>query len=430
MRYTPLSKALYTINRKKLYQHLEPNSAVVLSSNHIMPTNADGTMGFKQNSDLFYLSGIDQEETYLILYPDAPEERFREMLFIQETNAHIRIWEGEKLTKKQATEQSGIEQVHWNDRFQTFLSMIMGEVDQVYLYTNEHARQSNKVETANRRLIKSIQEQYPLHDYKRLYPITRSLRMIKEEEEITQIGRACDITHKGFQAALNCIEPGKMEYEVEAAVLHEFIASGSRGFAYTPIIAGGGNACALHYITNDSALQDGDLVLMDIGAEYGNYASDLTRTVPVNGRFTDRQKEVYNAVLRTQKKAISLLKPGNTWIKFHKQVGQMMTEELLQLGLLTKQEVKEAPQDKPAYKKYFMHGTSHHMGLDVHDVMDMYAEFEPGMVFTCEPGIYIREEGIGIRIENDVVVTQGEAVDLMKDIPREVEEIEAAMAKS
>lgn len=427
MRYSPAPAALYVTNRKNLIQQLLPNSIIILESNDVMPTNADGIMGFKQNNDLLYLSGIDQEETILIIFPHAKDPRMREILFIKETNEHIAIWEGAKLTKQQALEISGIKTVYWTHEFSTVLKSLMIEAEYVYVSTNEHTRRASEVETRNQRLIQWLKKEYPVHQYRRLAPIISRLRSIKHPLEIKMIQQACDITEKGFRRLLSFVKPGVTEYEIEAELLHEFVRNRSRGFAYGPIIASGFNSCVLHYVENNQVCQDGDVLLLDVGAEYGNYASDLTRVIPINGKFSQRQKTVYNAVLRVQRQAIQMLKPGNTLKQINDEVGLLIEKELVDLGLLSMQDIKSQNPEQPAYKKYFMHGTSHFLGLDVHDVGYFNEPLQPGMVLTCEPGIYIREENLGIRIENDILVTENEPVDLMKNIPIEAEEIEDLM---
>jgi Xaa-Pro aminopeptidase len=427
MRYTPPSSELYKTNRKNLAQQLLPGSLVIIDSNDIMPTNADGTMGFRQNNDLLYLSGIDQEETILVMFPDAREMRMREILFIRETNEHIAIWEGAKLTKEQATQLSGIETVFWTHEFATVLKNLMIDAEYVYVSTNEHTRRSGEVETRNERLIQWLKKHYPVHQYRRLAPIINRLRSIKHPLEIEMIQHACNITEKGFRRILGFVKPGVMEYEIEAELLHEFVRNRSRGFAYGPIIASGFSSCILHYVENNKACNDGEVLLLDVAAEYANYASDLTRVIPVNGKFTARQKAVYNAVLRVQRQAIKMLKPGNTLKQINEEVGLLIEKELVDLGLLSMHDIKSQNPAQPAYKKYFMHGTSHFLGLDVHDVGYFSEPIQPGMVFTCEPGIYIREESLGIRIENDILVTESGPVDLMKNIPIEADEIEELM---
>jgi Xaa-Pro aminopeptidase len=429
MKYLPIDSQLFVENRQRLIHHLEPNSMVVLHSNDIMPTNADGTMKFIQNTDLFYLTGIDQEESILVLFPDFPDESFREVLFVRETNKEIAIWEGHKYTKVEATKTSGIEKIMWTSQFERTFYTMMAQAEHVYLNTNEHLRADIQVPTRNARFIKWCQEHYPLHNYRRVAPIMHQLRAVKSVGEIALLQTACDITKEAFDRVLKFVKPGVMEYEIEAEYLHEFVRNRSRGFAYEPIVASGGNACVLHYIDNNDRCNEGELILMDVGAEYANYNADMTRTIPVNGRFTDRQRAVYNAVLRVQREAMQLLRPGNTVKAYHKEVGKIMESELIGLGLLDREEVKNQDEKQPLYKQYFMHGTSHHLGLDVHDVGNVYQEFEQGMVFTVEPGIYIREEDLGIRLENNVVIRESNVYDLMRDIPIEVEEIESLMNK-
>jgi Xaa-Pro aminopeptidase len=428
MRYHPIDNRLFIENRERFKKQLKERSLAVFNSNDIMPTNADGTMPFKQNSDLFYLSGVDQEETILVIFPDSKNPAHREILFVRQTNEEIAIWEGAKLNKEQAAKVSGIQTVYWLNDFKTIFNTLMAECERVYLNSNEHLRAAVEVETRDARFLKTCKEKYPLHQFERLAPIMHNLRAIKSPVEIELMQTACNITEKGFRRILSFIKPGVMEYEIEAELAHEFLRNRSKGFAYTPIIASGFNACVLHYIENNQPCKDGDVILLDVGAEYANYASDLTRCVPVNGRFTPRQKDVYNAVLRVMKAATKMLVPGNTIDEYHKAVGSIMEEELIKLGLLDAKEVAAQNPDKPLYKKYFMHGTSHFLGLDVHDVGDKYRKFEPGMVFTCEPGIYIREESLGIRIENDILITENGPKDLMANIPIEAEEIEELMA--
>ncbi len=430
MKYEPIDPGLFIQNRKKFSKKIKAGSIAVFNSNDIMPTNADGTMMFRQNSNIFYLSGIDQEESILVLCPDHPDEKMREILFLRETNEEIAIWEGHKYTKEEATKASGIDNVMWLSQFGPTFNALMAEVDHVYLDTNEHVRRSlAEIETRNARFINWCRERFPLHQYHRSAPIIYDLRMIKSDIEIKALQQACHITEKGFRRILEFVRPGIFEYEIEAELIHEFVRNRSRGFAYSPIIASGFNACVLHYIENKDECRDGDIILLDIGAEYANYNADLTRSIPVNGKYSQRQKDVYNAVLRVQREAFMMLKPGNTIPEYHKEVGKIMESELLQLGLIDKKDIKNQHPDKPAYKKYFMHGTSHHLGLDVHDVGSMYRKFEEGMSFTVEPGIYIREESLGIRIENDVIITSDGIHDLMKDIPVEVDEIEELMNK-
>ena len=427
MRYQPLPSHFYVNNRKKLLEKLLPNSIAIFHSNDIMPTNADGTMKFRQNNDLFYLSGIDQEETILVLCPDFPNEQMREILFIKETNEHIATWEGHKYTKEEAFEASGIQNIQWTTSFESVFNSLMALSDEVYLNTNEHLRADTKVESRDARFIEFCKETYPLHNYHRAAPLMHRLRAIKEPEEINQMQIACDITEKGFRRILKFVKPGVKEYEVEAEFIHEFLMNRSKGFAYEPIIAAGKNACVLHYIENNKECKDGDLLLMDVGAEYGNYNADMTRTIPVGGRFTKRQKEVYNAVLRVKNTAMEILRPGVNIQDYHREIGKVMESELIALGLLDKTDVKNQNPDQPLYKKHFMHGTSHHLGLDVHDVGTMYNPISPNMVFTIEPGIYILEEGLGIRLENNIVIQEDGHIDLMKNIPIEADEIEELM---
>ncbi len=427
MRYQPISPDFFVRNRENLRGLLKPNSIVILHANDIYPTNADGTMPFKQNSDLFYLTGVDQEETTLVLMPDAGDSKEREILFVKETSEHIAIWEGEKLTKEQARAATGVERVEWASSFETFLHRMVPQVEHVYLATNEHLRAMNIVETRNARFIKECQTRYPLHRYERLAPLLHRLRMTKDKEELKQLQRACDITEAGFRRVLGFIKPGVGEWEIEAELLHEFVRRGSRGFAYTPIIGSGKNACVLHYVENDQVCKDGDMVLMDVAAEYAGWASDLTRTVPVNGKFTQRQRDVYNAVLRVFRGANDILRPGNTPMEYQRQVIELMERELVHLGLFTAKEARQQGPDKALVKKYFMHGTSHHLGLDVHDVSPPHEPFAEGMVFTIEPGIYIRDEALGVRLENDIVIGKNKNFDLMGKIPIEVDEIEGLM---
>jgi Xaa-Pro aminopeptidase len=427
MRYSPIDKILFIENRRRLTELLQPKSLVILNSNDIMPTNADGTMGFKQSSDLFYLTGVDQEETILLISPDHPDPKFREVLFVRETNELIAVWEGEKLTKEQAREVSGIQAIYWTHQYETVLQAIVFEAQQVYLNTNEHTRSDSQVQTREARFIADFKERYPLHTLSRLAPLMHQLRAIKQPLEIELLQKACDITKLGFERLLKFVKPGVHEFEIEAELLHEFVRNRSKGFAYQPIIASGANACVLHYIQNNQVCKDGDILLVDVAAEYANYGADLTRSIPVNGRFTKRQRDVYDAVLRVFKAAKGMLVTGNIWDEYHQEIGKIMESELIGLGLITKQDIENQDPDLPAHKKYFPHGTSHFLGLDIHDVGNKYRRFEPGMVFTCEPGIYIREEGLGIRLENDILITENGNVDLMAGIPLEAEEIEEWM---
>lgn len=429
MRYLPIDKSLFIHNRNNFVKHLAPNSLALFNSNDIMPTNADGTMPFRQNNDIFYLSGIDQEETVLVIFPNAPDEKFKEILFLKETSELIAIWEGHKYSKEEARQQSGIQTIYWLSEFESVLHILMGLCENVYLNSNEHSRATVEVQTRDARFIDWCKSHFPLHTYKRLSPIMHQLRAIKSEIEVDLMQTACNITEKGFRRVLSFIQPNVTEFEIQAEFIHEFIRNRSEGFAYTPIIASGFNACVLHYIDNNQVCKDGDVLLMDVAAEYANYASDMTRSVPVNGKFTTRQKAVYQAVLRVMRAASKMLVIGNIWDEYHKAVGELMEKELVDLGLLTMEDIKNQDADYPAYKKYFMHGTSHFLGLDVHDVGNKYRRFEAGMVFTCEPGIYIREENLGIRLENNFLITEKGNIDLMQNIPIEWEEIEDLMNK-
>lgn len=428
MKYHQIDRNLFIKNREKFIAQMAPQSLAVFNSNDIYPVSADSTLPFAQHRDIFYLSGVDQEESILVLFPDAFEKKHREVLFLRETNEHIAIWEGEKLTKERALEVSGIKSVYWLSDFPTIFRKLMVEAENVYINNNEHYRASIETETREDRFIKKLKQEYPAHQYLRSNPILQRLRSVKEPQEIALIQQACDITEKGFRRILDFVKPGVWEYEIEAEFAHEFLRNRSKGFAYTPIIASGNNANVLHYIENNQQCKDGDLILFDVAAEYANYASDLSRTIPVNGRYTARQREVYDAVLRCKKAAENLLVAGNNWYDYHKEMGKIYTSELLGLGLLDKADVQNENPDWPAYKKYMMHGTSHHMGLDTHDYGILTDDFVEGMVFTNEPGFYIPEEGFGIRLEDDYVIqNQGLPLNLMKNIPLEAAEIEELM---
>jgi Xaa-Pro aminopeptidase len=429
MRYSALSSTHYKNNRKRFSSHMKEKGLAIFTSNDIYPTSADGTLPFKQHSDIFYLTGVDQEETILILFPGATNPAHREMLFVRETNDHIAVWEGAKLNKSQAKERTGISTIYWSTEFEKMLQTVIGEASAVYLNSNEHARATIEVETREMRLSKWFREKYPHHTIERSAPIMHALRAVKDEEEIAQIQKAVDITRNGLLRVMKMIRPGVMEYVIEAEFAHEFLSSGSRGFAYTPIIASGESACVLHYIDNDKPCKEGDVILLDVGAEYGNYAADMTRCLPVSGKFTPRQKDVYNAVLSVMKQATAYLKPGVIMSEYHAAVGEMMTTELLKLNLISAEDVKNQNPSWPAYKKYFMHGTSHFLGLDVHDVGNWNKPIEVGNVFTVEPGIYIPEENLGIRLENNIVITENGNRDLFANFPLEVDEIEALCAK-
>ncbi len=422
------SAGLFTSHRKNLAALLEPFSLAIVHSNDMQVTNADAFQPFRQSNDLFYLTGVPQEETVLMLFPDAREPEDREILFVREPNDLIAVWEGAKLTKEQARERTGIVRIEWISDFSSILNRLIPQAEFVYLSTNEHPRGDLSYGTKSLRFARECQALFPLHRYRRLAPLIYGLRSIKSPEEIEFTQTACDITEAGFRRVLGFVKPGVGEWEVEAEFIHEFVKRGSRGFAYGPIIAGGANACMLHYIPNDQPLKDGDLLLLDVAAEYGGWNADMTRTIPISGKFTPRQRDIYNAVLRVMRYANSILRPGVFIADFQKMVVAQMDKELIGLGLYTAEEAAAAPKDKPLVKKYYMHGTSHHLGLDVHDVSPANQAVTPGMVFTIEPGIYIPEEGMGIRLENDYLIGEKENIDLMAGIPIEADEIEALMA--
>ena len=428
MKYDRIDSTLYISNRKKFTERMTANSLAVFNSNDIFPISADSTMPFQQHRDILYLSGVDQEESILVLFPNANNPAHREVLFLKETSDLIAVWEGEKLTKETAFLTSGIKTVYWLQQFPTIFKQLMAEAHGMYLNTNEHLRANTEVETREDRFIKQVKQDYPAHQVHKSAPIMHKIRSIKESVELELMQRACKITEAGVRRLLSFIKPGVWEYEIEAELAHEFLRNRSKGFAYTPIVASGKNACVLHYIENNQQCQDGDVILLDVGAEYANYSSDLTRCLPVNGRFTARQKAVYNAVLHVKNEAQKLLVPGTIMAEYHKQVGALMEEQLVGLGLISMEDIKTQNPDWPAYKKYFMHGTSHFLGLDTHDVGIWHEPISAGMVFTCEPGIYIPEEGLGIRLEDDLVVqSSGAPFNLMGDIPIEAEAIEDLM---
>ena len=430
MKYLPINNKLFIKNRAKFIAQMKPKSIAVFNSNDTFTTGADSTLPFEQHSDILYLSGADQEESILVLFPDAININHREILFLTETNEHIAIWYGAKYSKEEAKKVSGIQTIYWLSEFKKVFYDLMTEADTVYFNTNEHYRQAEELESREDRFIKQCKAQYPAHKWEKSNQILQEIRGAKEPEEIEIIQTACDITEKGFRRILPFVKPGIMEYEIEAEFMHEFLRNRSKDFAYTPIIASGYSACVLHYIENNKECKDGDMLLLDVGAEYANYSSDMTRTIPVNGRFSDRQKAVYSAVLRVKNEATKMLAPGVLWAEYQKEVGRIMSSELIGLGLIDKNDVKNENPDWPAYKKYFMHGTSHHMGLDTHDYGALKTPMKAGMVFTVEPGIYIPEEKMGIRIEDDVVVNKsGEPFNLMRNIPIEIEEIEELMNK-
>ena len=428
MKYDRIDKALYIANRQKFTAQIAAGSLAIFNSNDIYPVSADSTLPFAQHRDILYLSGVDQEESILVLFPNASNPAHREVLFLKETSELIAIWEGEKLTKQTAFETSGIQTVYWLQQFPTIFKQMMAEASGIYLNTNEHLRANTEVETREDRFIKQIKQDYPAHQVHKSAPIMHKIRSIKSPLELDLMQTACNITEAGVRRLLSFIKPGVWEYEIEAELAHEFLRKRSKGFAYTPIIASGKNACVLHYIENNQQCLDGDVILLDVGAEYANYSSDLTRCIPVNGRFTARKKAVYNAVLHVKNEATKLLVPGTIMAEYHKKVGSLMEEQLVNLGLISMEDIKNQDPAWPAYKKYFMHGTSHFLGLDTHDVGLWHEPIAANMVFTVEPGIYIPAEGLGIRLEDDVVVqASGAPFNLMGNIPIETDEIEALM---
>jgi len=426
-RTRPAPSALFIENRSRLRALLEPGSLVILHSNDVMPTNADGILGFKQNTDLFWLTGIDQEETILVIFPDAVEETNREILFVRETTPQIAVWEGKKLDKGQATELSGIKQVRWTSDFPGLLRALMLQARQVYLSTNEHARAVAEVRTRNDRFIRECRESFPLHRYERLAPLITSLRMVKSPAEIPLLREAARITGDGFRRVLGYVRPGVGEWEIEAELAHEFIRQGSRGFAYPPIIGSGKNANVLHYVSNHCRCRKGELVLLDVAAEYGNYNADLTRTIPVSGRFTRRQRDVYNAVLAILRGCGQILRPGITLKEYTDQSLEITARELVTLGLAKPSALRTARKRIAAAKAYLPHGISHHLGLDVHDVGLAGAPVAVGHCYTIEPGLYLPEEGFGIRLENDYWIGESANENLLANAPIEAAEIESLM---
>lgn len=428
MKYDRINKDLYIHNRKRFTSAMKSNTLAVFNSNDIYPISADSTMPFQQHRDILHLSGVDQEESILVIFPDCKKEAHREILFLKETNEHIAVWEGEKLTKDAAFETSGIKTVYWLNQFDAIFKTLMAEVEGIYLNTNEHLRADTTVQTREDRFIESCRKAYPGHQVHKSAPIMHRIRSVKHQIEIDLMRKACEITRDSFNRVLNFVEPEVWEYEIEAEIMHTFLRNRSKGFAYTPIIGSGANACVLHYIENNAQCKAGDVILMDYAAEYANYASDMTRCVPVSGRFTERQKAVYNSVLHVKKEAEKLLVPGTMMDEYHKEVGKLMEAELLKLKLIDQTDIKNQDPNWPAYKKYFMHGTSHFIGLDTHDVGLWNEPIQTGMVFTCEPGIYIPKENLGIRLEDDIVVQEnGPVLNLMNDIPIEADEIEEIM---
>ena len=430
MKYEKINPDLFIKNRKNFIERMKPNSVAFFNSNDIYPVSADSNLPFEQQRDIFYLSGIDQEESVLMLTSNSQKTRYKEVLFLKETSPHIAVWEGPKLDKQQAYETSGIKTVFWIDEMEKIIDEVMQNCETIYYNHNEHYRAKVEVETREERFNKWIESKFENKRKERSNPILQRLRSIKDPIEIKLIQRACDITEMGFRRVLNFVKDGVWEYEIEAELIHEFLINRSKKFAYTPIIASGNNANILHYIENNKQCRDGELILMDVGAEYANYSSDMTRTIPVSGRYTQRQKDIYNAVLRVKNNATKMLVTGRDWKKYHVEVGKLMTSELLGLKLLDKSDIQNETKDKPAYKKYFMHGTSHHMGLDTHDYGLLEDPMEENMVFTVEPGIYLPQEHFGVRLEDDVVIQKsGSPINLMKNIPIEIEEIEDLMNK-
>ena len=427
MKYPQINQDLFILNRKNFIKELKDNSLAIFQSQDEFPRSGDQNFVFKQNPDLFYLTGIDQEQTILLLYPDCPNPLYRQVLFLRQTNDYIKVWEGYKYTKEQAKATSGIESIFWLEDFDNILHSIVNYADNIYLNTNENDRYAHTVPYRDIRFIEQMRSKYPLHRYERSAPIMRGLRAVKSDIEVELTKKACGITRDAFERVLKFIKPGVKEYEIEAEIIHEFIRQGGTGHAYTPIIASGHNANILHYIDNNQECKAGDVILFDFGAEYANYNADMSRSVPVNGKFTQRQKDVYNAVLHVMKEATKLLVTGTVWNTYHEQVGEIMTEQLVNLGLLSTADVKNQNPAWPAYKKYFMHGTSHHLGIDVHDFAGRYTSFAAGNILTVEPGIYIPEEGLGIRLENNILITATGNIDLMADIPVETAEIEDIM---
>ena len=424
MKYLPIQNNLFINNRKNFLKRLAPNSLAIFHSNDEFPRNGDQTFPFKQNADFFYLTGIDQEQSVFVFFPDCPNPLYREVLFLRQTDEHIAVWEGHKYTKEEAKQASGITSIYWLQDFDAILHSIINYADNIYVNTNENDRYSYQVPYRDLRMYEQLHKRYPLHQYKRSALILRELRAVKSEIEIELTRKACEITRDGFVRVLGFLKPGVAEFEVEAEFTHEFLRQRATGHAYNPIIASGPNANVLHYIDNNQVCKDGDLLLLDVGAEYANYNADMTRTIPVNGRFTIRQREVYDAVLRVMRAATAMIRAGVVLSEYQEEVGKIMTSELIDLKLLDKHDVEKQDPKMPLYKKYFMHGTSHHLGLDVHDFANRYRQFEVGNILTCEPGIYIPAEGFGIRLENDILITEDGNTDLMADIPLEAAHIE------
>jgi Xaa-Pro aminopeptidase len=428
-KYKTISNELFTENRKRFIARMKPGSLAIFNSNDVVPRNGDASYDFKQNSDMFWLTGIDQEECAVVLFPDCPVEAYREALFVKRTNEHIAVWDGHKYTKEEATAASGIKNVFWMDEFDTLMRAVINMAEHIYLNTNENDRAGNNAPYKDLGFALQMRERFPLHKYERAAPIMQRLRSVKSPLEVEYMKNAIEISRKMFERVLKFTKPGVKEYELEAEVIHEFVRNGASGHSFTPIVASGKNACVLHYIDNAGTCKDGDLILLDTGTDYGNYISDMTRTFPVNGRFTQRQKDVYNAVLRVMREAKKMLKPGIMLMEYHSDVCKVMEQELLGLGLITESDIRNQNPAWPAFKKYYMHGTSHFLGLDVHDVGMRYEPMQAGMMFSCEPGIYIPEEGIGIRLENEILITADGCIDLMEHIPIEADHIEQLMAR-
>lgn len=427
MKYLPVDEQLFINNRKSFVSRIKSNSIAIFHSNDEYPRSGDQTFIFKQNPDFYYLTGIDQEQSILLLYPDCPNQQYREVLFLRQTNEHIAVWEGHKYTKEEAKKSSGIQNIFWLQEYDGILHTIINYADNIYINTNENDRYAHTVPYRDLRMLESLRQKYPLHHYERSATILRDLRTVKSDIEVALTQKACDITKDAFMRVLNFVRPGVAEYEIEAEITHEFLKQRATGHAYSPIIASGKNAIVLHYIDNNQVCNDGEVILFDWAAEYANYNADMSRSIPVNGRFTKRQRAVYDAVLRVMRAATKMLVSGTVWNEYHDEVGKIMTGELIDLGLLKKHEVEKQDPKMPLYKKYFMHGTSHHLGLDVHDYASRYKPFEEGNILTCEPGIYIAEEGLGIRLENNILITKDGNRDLMAHIPIEAEEIEELM---
>jgi Xaa-Pro aminopeptidase len=427
MKYLSINNGLFIRNRKNFVSRLKNQSIAIFNANDEFPRSGDQNFVFKQNPDFFYLSGIDQEQSILLLFPDCPNPLYREVLFLRQTNEHIAVWEGHKYTKEEAQKASGIDAIFWLQDFDSIFHSIVNYANHIYVNTNENDRFLPGVPYRDLRVLADLRSKYPLHHYERSAPILRDLRVVKSETEVELTKKACNITGDAFERVLKFVKPGVAEYEIEAEIIHEFIRQRATGHAYTPIIASGYNAIVLHYNDNNQICKDGDVILFDFGAEYANYNADLSRSVPVNGRFTSRQRQVYNAVLSVMKQATQMLVVGTVWNEYHEEVGKIMTSELIGLGLLDKHDVAKQDASAPLYKRYFMHGTSHHLGLDVHDYASRYKPFEVGNILTCEPGIYIPAENLGIRLENDILITEGGNIDLMANIPLEAEHIEELM---